>query len=89
MSFKPNKFEYHPYFLTSVIIRRPYLTEEKIENVLLHYEHKETQENERVKYIAYDMAAKKYLMVIVEIKNEKQIIFNAYYNRNFKGKINL
>lgn len=87
MNFKPNKLKYHPYFLNSVIIRRPYLTEEKIENVLLHFELKEPQENGRLRLVAYDIEAKKYLMVIVEIENNQQLIFNAYYNRNFKGKI--
>jgi hypothetical protein len=87
VSFKPNKLKYHAYFLNSVIVRRPYLTEEKIENVLTHYEHKEIQENGRISFTGYDFEAKKYLKVIVEIENEKQIIFNAYFNRNFKGRI--
>lgn len=86
MSFKANKLKYHKYFLSDVFLRRPYLTEEKIENVLLHYEEKVIQENGRVAYHGYDIEAKKFLKVIVEIEGKEQIIFNAYYNRNYKTK---
>lgn len=86
MSFKPNKLKYHPYFLNSVVVRRPYLTEEKIENVIFHHEEKVIQENGRIAYHGYDLDAKKFLKVIVEIENKELIIFNAYYNRNYKTK---
>lgn len=87
MNFKPDKLKFHAYFSTNVILRRPYLTEEKIANALIHYELKEVQENGRIRFVAYDMDSKKYLMVIVEVEDNQQIIFNAYFNRNFKGKI--
>lgn len=48
MNFKISKLKYLSYFLNSVFIRRPYLTEEMIENVLLNYEEKVVQENGRV-----------------------------------------
>lgn len=86
MSFKTKKFKYHSYFLNNVFIRRPYLTEEMIENVLLHYESKEVQENGRVAYHGYNLEAKKFLKVIIEIQNNEQIIFNAYYDRSYKPK---
>lgn len=86
MSFNANKLRYHKYFLNDVFIRRPYLTEEKIENVLLHYEEKIIQENGRIAYHGYDIEAKKYLKVIVELEGNEQIIFNAFYNRNYKIK---
>ena len=86
MSFKASKLKYHKYFLNDVFLRRPYLTEEKIENVLLHYEERVVQENGRVAYHGYDIEAKKFLKVIVEIEGKEQIIFNAYYNRNYKTK---
>lgn len=86
MSLKPNKLKYHLYFLNSVITRRPYLTEEKIENILNHHEEKIIQENGRIAYNGYDMDAKKFLKVIVEIENDEQVVFNAYYNRNYKIK---
>ena len=54
MNFKPNKLKYHHYFLNNVILRRPYLTESKIENVLLHHEEKVVQENGRIAYHGYD-----------------------------------
>ena len=87
MSFLVKKQKYHAYFLHSVFMRRPYLTEEKIENVLLNYEEKVIQENGRIAYHGYDIEAKKFLKVIVEMQNSEQIIFNAYYDRSYKSKI--
>ncbi len=84
--FKPNKLKYHPYFLSQVIIRRPYLTEEKIENVLLHHETKTVQENGRIAYDGYDIDAKKFIKVVVEVSGNEQVIFNAYYNRSYKPR---
>ena len=89
MSFEAKKLKYHSYFLTNVILRRPYLTEEKIENVLLHHEEKVVQENGRIAYTGFDLTERKYLKVIVQIENGEQVIFNAHYNRNFKKEGNL
>ena len=86
MNFITKKLKYHKYFLDDVLLRRPYLTEEKIENVLLHHEEKFIQENGRIAFHGYDFEAKKFLKVIVQIENDQQIIFNAYYNRNYKIK---
>lgn len=86
MSFIIKKLKYHSYFLNNVFIRRPYLTEEKIENVLLHYEEKVVQENGRIAYHGYDVEAKKFLKVIVEVDGTEQIIFNAYFDRSYKPK---
>ena len=86
MNFKPNKLKYHPYFLNSVVVRRPYLTENKIENVLLHYEEKTIQENGRIAFHGFDVEAKKFLKVIIEIEGNTQFVFNAYYDRNYKPK---
>jgi hypothetical protein len=86
MSFIIKKLKYHSYFLNNVFIRRPYLTEEKIENVLLHYEEKIVQENGRIAYHGYDIEAKKFLKVIVEMDGTEQIIFNAYFDRSYKPK---
>jgi hypothetical protein len=86
MQFTVNKLKYHSYFLNSVCLRRPYLTEVKIENVLLDYEERVVQENGRIAYHSYDIEAKKFLKVIVEIEGATQIIFNAYYDRSYKPK---
>ena len=86
MSFSPLKLKYHPYFLTSVVVRRPYLTEQMIENVLLHFEEKTIQENGRIAYNGYDIQAKKFLKVIIEIVGQDQLVFNAYYDRSYKTK---
>lgn len=86
MSFVIKSLKYHSYFLNNVIIRRPYLTEEKIRSVLLHFEEKVVQENGRIAYHGYDLEAKKFLKVIVEIENSEQIIFNAFYDRSYKPK---
>lgn len=67
-------------------MRRPYLTEEKIESILKHHEERIVQENGRIAYNGYDIDAKKFLKVIVEVAGDQQIIFNAYYNRNYKVK---
>lgn len=88
MSFKPNKLKYHRYFLNDVILRRPYLTEERIMNVLLHFESKEVQENGRIALHGYDIEAKKFLKVVIEIENGEEFIFNAYLDRSYKGKRN-
>lgn len=84
MNFKAKNLKYHSYFLNNVFIRRPYLTEEIIENVLLHYENKEVQENGRIAYHGYNLEAKKFLKVIIEIENNEQIVFNAYFDRSYK-----
>lgn len=86
MSFQAKRLKYHSYFLNNVYLRRPYLTEEKIENVLLHYEEKEVQENGRIAYHGYDVESKKFLKVIVEIEGSEQVVFNAFYNRSYKPK---
>lgn len=88
LMFKPNKLKYSKYFITSVVIRRPYLKEETIENVLIHFEEKIIQENGRIGYTGYDFEEKKYLKVITEESNNIQIIFNAFYDRNFLKKRN-
>lgn len=84
--FKPKKLKYHSYFLTSVIVRRPYLTEERILNVLQHFESREIQENGRIALHGYDLEAKKFLKVIIEIENGEEYIFNAFLDRSYKGK---
>jgi len=86
MGFESKRLKYHQYFLSNVILRRPYLTEEKIENALLHYEEKVIQENGRIAYHVYDMQAKKFLKVIIHIENSEQMVFNAYYDRSYKPK---
>lgn len=84
--FKPSKLKYHSYFISSVILRRPYLTEEKILKVLNNFEDKEVQENGRIAYHAYDEESQKFLKVIVEVDKGEQVIFNAYFNRSYKRK---
>ena len=88
MSFKTNKLKYTNYFLTDVLKKRPYLSEEMIENVLLHYEEQEVQANQRISYFGYDTILMKYLRVVVEIDqitNEK-LIHNAYPDRTYTMK---
>ena len=82
MSFKPNQLQYSNYFLTNVIKKRTYLNEEMIQNVLIHHEFKVVQKNKRNSYFGYIFSHKKYLRVITE----DDIVFNAYFDRGFKGK---
>ena len=86
MSFIIKKLKYHSYFLNNVLIRRPYLTEERILNVLQHFESREIQENGRIALHGYDLEAKKFLKVIIEIENGEEYIFNAFLDRSYKGK---
>lgn len=81
-----DKLKFHSYFLNSVVVRRPYLTEDKIRNVLIHFESKIVQENGRIAYHGFDVESKKYLKVIVELIDAEVIIFNAYYDRSYKMK---
>jgi len=88
MAFNPNKLKYTKYFFTDVLVKRPYLTEEMIENVLIHFEEEEIQINKRISYFGYEPNLKKYLRVVVEIDkntNEK-LIHNAYPDRTFTKK---
>jgi hypothetical protein len=84
LSFLVKRLKYHPYFLNSVAVRRPYLTEDKIENAIIHHEVKLKQENGRTAFHGYDMEAKKYLKVIVENEGDDQVVFNAYFDRSYK-----
>ena len=53
-----------------------------IQNVLIHHEFKVVQKNKRNSYFGYIFSHKKYLRVITE----DDIVFNAYFDRGFKGK---
>lgn len=88
MSFKAKNLKYTGYFLTDVLIKRPFLTEAMIENVLLHYEEKEVQINKRISFFGYEPSLKKYLRVIVEIdKNtNEELVHNAYPDRTYTIK---
>jgi len=70
------------YFRNSVLVRRPYLKMEWIEQALRHPVRREVQENGRVRYWVYIQEAGKYLRVVTEPDGET--VHNAFFDRGFK-----
>ena len=70
------------YFITSVIIRRPYLKKEWIEYVLNNPIRVEIQPNNRIRHWAFISEAQKYLRVVTE--PDGQTVHNAFFDRSFK-----
>ena len=70
------------YFITSVIIRRPYLKKEWIEYVLNNPIRVEKQPNNRIRHWAFISEAQKYLRVVTE--PDGQTVHNAFFDRSFK-----
>lgn len=70
------------YFMTSVMIRRPYLKAEWIEHVLNNPVRKEMQPNGRVRYWAFVVEREKYLRIVTE--SDGQTVHNAFFDRSFK-----
>ena len=70
------------YFSTSVIIRRPYLTEEWIEHVLNDPIRAEVQANGRIRHWAFISEVGKYLRVVTEPDGET--VHNAFFDRRFQ-----
>lgn len=70
------------YFLTSVMVRRPYLNEEWLEMALRSPLRIEIQENGRVRHWVYIAEANKYLRVVTEPDGET--IHNAFFDRRFR-----
>lgn len=84
MNFKKEKLKYSKYFITDVVNRRPYLTEEMIMQVIVHYEYKFLQLNGRTSLFGYIFEYKKYLRVVV--LDDEETIMNAYFDRGYKGR---
>ena len=70
------------YFRNSVLVRRPYLKMEWIEQALRQPICREVQENGRVRYWVYIPEAGKYLRVVTEPDGET--VHNAFFDRRFK-----
>lgn len=70
------------YFISNVLIRRPYLKEEWIRFVLKNPLHSEVQPNLRMRYWGYIAEMDKYLRVVTEPDGET--IHNAFFDRRFK-----
>ncbi|MEW5860000.1 MAG: hypothetical protein AB1861_21870 [Cyanobacteriota bacterium] len=70
------------YFVTSVIVRRPYLKAEWIEYVLNNPVRKEIQTNGRIRQWALIAEKGKYLRVVTEPDGET--VHNAFFDRRFK-----
>jgi hypothetical protein len=83
--FKQEMLEYHSYFMTSVIKRRTYLTEKMI-CVAIKNGQRFVQENQRISYTFYLLDEKKFLRVITEKIDDKEIVFNAYFDRTLLKK---
>ncbi|SFM80448.1 DUF2283 domain-containing protein [Thermodesulforhabdus norvegica] len=65
------------YFRNSVLVRRPYLKMEWVEQALRHPVRREVQENGRVRYWVYIQEAGKYLPVVTEPDGET--VHNAFF----------
>lgn len=70
------------YFDTSVLVRRPYLKKEWIQQVLDIPVRTLVQDNRRISYWGYIDELGKYLRVVTEPDGET--VHNAYPDRNFK-----
>lgn len=70
------------YFRTSVLVRRPYLKMEWIEQALRHPIRREVQENGRIRYWLHIGDTGKYLRVVTEPDGET--VHNAFFDRRFK-----
>jgi hypothetical protein len=71
-----------PYFITSVMVRRPYLKPEWIEFVLKNPIRTEVQANGRIRRWALISEVGKYLRVVTEPDGE--MVHNAFLDRRFK-----
>jgi hypothetical protein len=71
-----------PYFTLNVMLRRPYLKAEWIEEVLIHPIRTQTQPNGRIRYWGFISDRNKYLRVITEADGET--VHNAFFDRRFK-----
>jgi len=70
------------YFVTSVLLRRPYLEDEWIAHVLNNPIRTEIQANGRVRRWAFILDVGKYLRVVTEPDGET--VHNAFLDRQFK-----
>lgn len=70
------------YFITSVLVRRPYLRWEWIEQVLQQPVHTEIQPNGRIRHWGYIPEANWYLRVVTEPDGET--VHNAFFDRRFR-----
>lgn len=70
------------YFVTSVMVRRPYLKAEWIKYVLNNPVRKEIQTNGRIRHWAFIAEKGKYLRVVTEPDGET--VHNAFFDRRFK-----
>lgn len=70
------------YFVTSVMVRRPYLRMEWIEYVLKNPVRTEVQTNGRIRHWALIPEVSKYLRVVTEPDGET--VHNAFFDRRFK-----
>lgn len=70
------------YFINSVMMRRPYLKQEWIEQVLGNPIRTEIQENGRVRYWGFIVELGKYLRVVTEPDGET--VHNAFPDRGFE-----
>jgi len=70
------------YFREKVIVKRAYLKEEWIENILKEYVKKEVQPDNRVRYWGFVKELGKYLRVVT--LGDGETVHNAFPDRNFK-----
>jgi hypothetical protein len=72
------------YFKANVLIRRPYLKLEWIEEILKNPVQTQTQPNGRVRFWGYVPERGKFLRVVTE--PDRETVHNAFFDRRFKTK---
>lgn len=70
------------YFREKVLVKRSYLKEKWIEDVLRNYVKKEIQPDDRVRYWGYVKELGKYLRVVT--LGDGETVHNVFPDRNFK-----
>jgi len=70
------------YFKYSVMIRRPYLKQEWLEEVIINPIRIEIQPNKRIRHWGFIEKIGKYLRIVTE--SDGETVHNAFFDRRFK-----
>lgn len=77
------KFTKH--FIEDVFPKRPYLTEDLLDNIIRNPIEKETQNDNKVKLWGYSSLHNKYVRII--LLEDQETVHTAFFDRNFKLKV--
>lgn len=71
-----------PYFTSSVLVRRPYITEAMCREIIADAVRTETQPDGRIRYYGYVKSLGKWIRVVT--LDDGQTLHNAFPDRRFK-----